>query len=160
MKNYQKFLMERYSDLDFRDDHVNCMAGLIVDTIEEYELGDELSDYITQNPNATLEELYQHTRMYWLPVLVVSDDDIDWNAMNEYEDRMIEKLSRFILDEKSRYHVWDELLFTSMQQQFMEEMEKYVDEHPKASFEELEKHSRKLSREWRECSGKEGCPNG
>lgn len=160
MKNYQKFLMERYSDLDFRDDHVNCMAGLIVDTIEEYELGDELSDYITQNPNATLEELYQHTRMYWLPVLVVSDDDIDWNAMNEYEDRMIEKLSRFIIDEKSRYHVWDELLFTSMQQQFMEEMEKYVDEHPKASFEELEKHSRKLSREWRECSGKEGCPNG
>lgn len=150
MKNYQKLLMERYSDLDFKDNRVDFMVGLIVDTIEEYELGEELLDYLIQNPNATLEELYQHTRMYWLPVLVISDDDIDWDAIDKYEDRMIKKLSRFITDEKSRYRVWDELLFISMQQQFMEKMEKYVDEHPKASFEELKNHSSKLSREWRE----------
>lgn len=159
MKDCQKFLMEQYKDLDFKDDQVWSMLDLIADTIEDYELDEELSDYITQNPGATLEELYQHTRMYWLPVLVVSDDDVDWDAIDEYEDRMIEKFSRFITDEKSRYHVWDELLFTSMQQQFMGKMEKYVDEHPQAGFEELKNHSRKLSREWREGlrrSGGEG----
>lgn len=150
MGDCQKLLMERYKELDFKDDQVWFMLDLIVDTIEDYELGEELSDYLTQNPNVTLEELYQHTRMYWLPVLVVSDDDVDWDAMDKYEDRMIKKLSRFITDEKSRYDVWNELLFTSMQQQFMEKMEKYVDEHPQASFEELENHVRKLSREWRE----------
>ena len=126
------------------------MIELVAETIEEYELDEDLSDYLTKTPSVTLEELYQHTRMYWLPVLVISDDEVDWDAMGEYENRMIEKLSRFITDEKSRYHVWDELLFTSMQRQFMEKMEKYVDEHPQASFEELESHCRKLSREWQE----------
>ncbi|MCM1236296.1 MAG: hypothetical protein NC489_39955 [Ruminococcus flavefaciens] len=151
MEDCRKFLEDRYGSLaDFKDGNTKEKLLFVIATVNEYELEDELSEYFKTNPNATPEDLYQHMRMYWLPVIVVSDEEVNWDAMYEYEDRMIEKLSRFITDEKSRYRVWEDLLFASMQRQFMKKMEEYVDEHPQASFEELKNQCRQLSREWRE----------
>ena len=147
MNGYQKILMDRFGHINSEDDRMQL--DLIEETIEEYELEEELSEYLEENPNATLVDLYQHTRMYWLPIIVISDDEVDWDALDEYEDRMIEKLSRFITDERSRYKVWDELIFDSIQFQYMDALEEYVDNHARASFQELKEHCNQLYKAWR-----------
>lgn len=123
-------------------------ARLVIDTVRERELEADLLDYLSENPNVSMTELYQHERMYWAPVIVVSEEKVDYEALYAYEARMLRKLSRFITDENSRYKVWDELLFNSMQRQFMDSMEEYVDDHPRASFEELKEYSTQSSIAW------------
>ena len=146
MDGYQKILMDQFGPINSEEDRMQLT--LIEDAVKEYDLEEELSEYLDENPNATLVDLYQHTRMYWLPVIVISDDEVDWDALDEYEDRMIEKLSRFITDERSRYKVWDELIFDSMQFQYMDALEEYVDNHAQASFKELKERCNQLYKAW------------
>lgn len=118
-------------------------AAFLIGAAVEHGFEEKVLAYLDRNPGAALDDILQRARDGWIPAGPVWE--ADGASLEGFENRMMEKLSRFVTDEGSRYRIWDEIIFVSMDRQIMESMERYVDSHPQASYEELRDCCRRLS---------------
>ncbi len=114
---------------------------LLLNAPEEYGVEEEMLAYAKAQPTASMQELIEYFDEITeeiSPIIVVTDNaEHDCAGMDDYEERMLVGLERFMPDEKSRKRVWREIVFPSLQFCFGERMVALIEAYPDMPYEEI-----------------------